>query len=96
MPETVVDRFEVIEVEGKHADRRLAGFAAGQQRGSGGEETAPVEERGQGIGLGRRLVAIDGAVFGQDQHDKSGADHIEHDLDRENGDPAGGEAPHAE
>ena len=45
---TVVDRLEVIEIEGEHADRRLARFVAGHQRGGGGEEAAAVEQRVSG------------------------------------------------
>ncbi len=65
------------------------GFVAGHQNAAGLEKSAAVEQPGQRIGFRRRLVAVHGAVLGQDQHDEGGADHIEHDLDREYCDPSG-------
>jgi hypothetical protein len=44
----VVDRLEVIEVEGKHADRRHGAAVAGQERAGGVKKSAAIQQAGHG------------------------------------------------
>ena len=97
MAETVIDGLELVEIECEHADRRLLLPLIGLHHQSrAGEKAAAIVEAGQWIGLGRALVAADGAILGKHQHDEGRAHDIERDLDGEDGDPAGRQAMHAE
>jgi hypothetical protein len=83
----VVDRFEMIEVEGEHAHRRHAAAIARHEDAGGLEKPSAVQQTRERVGCRRNFVNVDSAIFRQDQHNESRTNDVEQDLDCEHHDP---------
>ena len=91
MPVTVVDRFEMIKIEGKHADRHDAFAIASHEHPGSLKKSAAIKQAGKRICGRCGLIEVNGAIFCQYQHHERRADDVQQYLDRKHRDPAAGE-----
>ena len=85
--ETIVDRFEIVEVEQHHRGRTRIGRLALELRFAVLQEGAAVGDAGQRIDQRRGLVAVLGALFRHRQQDEGDRDREQQRLEAQHGEP---------
>ena len=83
---------EMVEIEQQHRQRLVVLGLKRAQLQRVLQEGAAVEQAGQFVGGGGVAIDMQVVVLDHQQHDDGGAHGVEHDLQREHREPAGGKA----